>query len=123
MGHRFSVYIFICIHSQPLLFYFLKEETGSRRGKQSNKRMLFCLREFLLGWFYGNKDVAFLLSVPGDNLHSFDEQISGGYLDSLDILIIEDAGCFNQRGSSGLFSAAMRLSLFECTATCTQRDQ
>ena len=38
MGHSFSVYIFICIRSQPLLFYFLKEETGSRRGKQSNKR-------------------------------------------------------------------------------------
>ena len=64
-----------------------------------------------MGWFYGSKDVAFLLSVPGDNLHSFEEQISVGYLDSLDILIIEDAGCFNQRGSSGLFSAAMRLSV------------
>ena len=65
------------------------------------------LREFSHGLvlrkdsFAEDKDVAFLLSVPGDNLHSFDEQISGGYLDSLDILIIEDAG-FND-GRLGCF--------------------
>jgi len=35
---RFSVYIFTCIRSQPLLILFFHEETGSRRGKQRNKR-------------------------------------------------------------------------------------
>ena len=49
--------------------------------------------------------------MPGDNLHSFEEQISVGYLDSLDILIIEDAGCFNQRGSSGLFFSSHAIEL------------
>ena len=72
-----SIPLHVYVLSLSSFYFFTKKQDLGEGNKETNA---FCLslREFSHGLvlrkdsFAEDKDVAFLLSVPGDNLHSFD---------------------------------------------------